>query len=95
MTQPTQPHRFEPWISRLVLQHGYSVIYSRRIQQPAGFLERQTLEEPGEVGSGELPLEWLGEMLVAVLEREDPLAVSSSSEAASAGVSTLRSRMLK
>ena len=47
-------------------------MYSRGLGQPAGVLGREAFEEPGEVGPGELPLEWLGQGLVADLEGEDP-----------------------
>src|SRR5579859_3466853 len=47
-------------------------MYSRGLGQPAGVLCREAFEEPGEVGPGELPLERLGEGLVADLEGEDP-----------------------
>src|SRR5450759_2124479 len=47
-------------------------MYSRRLRQLVGTSRRQAVEEPGQIGSGELPLERPGEVLVAVLEGEDP-----------------------
>jgi hypothetical protein len=47
-------------------------MYSRRLRQPAGVSCRQAFKESGEVGPGELPLERLGEDLVAGLEGQDP-----------------------
>src|SRR3990170_8952857 len=47
-------------------------MYSCRLLNRVGASNSQSIEEPGEVGSGELPLERLGEGLVVGLEGENP-----------------------
>ncbi len=47
-------------------------MYSCRFPHGAGVPNSQPLKESGQVGSGELPFERLGEDLVLVLESEDP-----------------------
>ena len=47
-------------------------MYSCRLLQRAAPSDSQSFDEPGEVGSSELPFERLGEDLVPVLEGEDP-----------------------
>src|SRR5215472_8339713 len=55
----------------LVLWHVNSVMYSCRLGLPSCLLGRQALEELGEIGAGELPLERPRPDLVVGLEGED------------------------
>jgi len=65
-------------------------MYSRRLLKRAGASNSQS----GEVRSGKLPLERLGEDLVVGLEREDPGGELVERDSVGRG-RTLRSRMLK
>ena len=46
-------------------------MYSRRLRQPCFLLRSKASEEPGEIGSGELPFERLRHDLVVGLEGKD------------------------